>query len=139
MALESIAALGVASNVFQFLDFAWKLISASRTVYKSASNMTENNVALEIIASDVSRMSDSIVVSQSGSKELERLALESKRVADDLLAILRKLGINGTTTKWKSFVLAVKDVWSRDEILSFTGRLVGLQAQLGVHLQKLLL
>ncbi|GAW17426.1 hypothetical protein ANO14919_068830 [Xylariales sp. No.14919] len=130
--------MGIAANVVQFVDFASKLIGKSKEVYKSASGASEDNITLDIIARDIKRIGNSIVAPEGCPEALKELIGESDRISQELLAALDKLRIKGHKTKWKSFVVAMRGVWSEDEVESMGSRLGRLQAQIMAHLQVLI-
>lgn len=51
--MDPLTALGLASNIVQFVDFASKLISQSHEIYQSADGALEDNVALEHVAKNL--------------------------------------------------------------------------------------
>jgi len=54
--MDPLTALGLASNIVQFVDFASKLISQSHEIYQSADGALEDNLALEHVAKNLSRL-----------------------------------------------------------------------------------
>ncbi|KAI0970239.1 hypothetical protein F4678DRAFT_480490 [Xylaria arbuscula] len=133
--MDPLTALGIAANVLQFVDFASKLIGKSKEVYKSASGASEDNIILDLVTRDIKRIGDLIVVPEGCPEALKKLVEESDRISQELLAALDKLRIKGHKTKWKSFVVAIRGVWSEDEVESMGARLGRLQAQITAHLQ----
>lgn len=115
MALDPFTALGIAGNVVQFVDFTWKLILGSRAIYNSSTGTSKDHAVIHTIAAVVTRLSDGIT-SSGASPELEKLATESKRIADELLKLLEKLKVKGKKTVWQSFAVAMKEVCSRHDI-----------------------
>ncbi|KAI3336506.1 hypothetical protein HD806DRAFT_542402 [Xylariaceae sp. AK1471] len=134
--MESLVALGLASNIVQFVDFASKLVANTRTLYKSASQASTSSYVLRDIGSDLERLSDAVTVPHSSADEdLKQLAQRAKEVAKDLLALLDDLKIKGRKTKWKSFLLAAKEVRSQESVASITNSITALQGQMTLHLQ----
>ncbi|KAJ3575179.1 hypothetical protein NPX13_g4125 [Xylaria arbuscula] len=136
--MDPLTALGVAANVVQFVDFASKLIGKSKEVYNSASGASEDTTTREIIARDIARIGKSIVAPQGCSETLKELIGESDRISQELLTALGKLRIKGHKTKWKTFVVAIRGVWSEDEVEAMGTRLGKLQTQITTHLQVLI-
>ena len=60
MALEGLAALALAGNLIQFVDFGRKLFSKSRELYRSSQDLSSENAELEKIAQFYSRNSKEI-------------------------------------------------------------------------------
>ena len=58
--MDPLTALGLASNIVQFVDFASKLISQSHEIYRSADGALEDNVALEHVAKNLSKLGNEL-------------------------------------------------------------------------------
>lgn len=132
---DPLAALGAASSIVALLEFSWKLFSSTKEVYQSATGQNDDNLVLEIIAKDITRLSDSISTSSGLDNDLKTLIKESHAVAGDLLQVLNRLKIKGSGTIWRSFQVALKDVWKKDQIEAFSRRLSRLQSQVTLHIQ----
>ncbi|TRX91134.1 hypothetical protein FHL15_007922 [Xylaria flabelliformis] len=134
--MESLAALGLASNIVQFVDFASKLVADTRTLYKSANPTSANSLVLREVAGDLTRLSDAVIVpNHLGDNGLKQLALIAKKVAGDILGMMDDLQVKGKKTAWKSFLIAVKEVRSEDTITSITNNITILQAQMTLRAQ----
>jgi len=66
--MDPLTALGLASNIVQFVDFASKLISQSHEIYRSADGALEDNVVLEYVAKNLSRLGDELKSKQADIK-----------------------------------------------------------------------
>ncbi|KAJ2974990.1 hypothetical protein NUW58_g8485 [Xylaria curta] len=134
--MESLVALGLASNIVQFIDFAGSLISNAKAVYKSTSHASPSSITLRDVIGDLARLSGAIILPDSQEDEqLKRLAQRAKEIANDLLTLLNDLQVRGRKTKWKSFLVAAKEVRSQETIASMTGTIAGLQTEMTLHLQ----
>ncbi|KAI8951721.1 hypothetical protein F4801DRAFT_280178 [Xylaria longipes] len=134
--MESLAALGLASNIVQLVGFASKLVANAKTLYKSAHHTSTNSLVLREVVGDITRLSDAVIVPDHPKDEsLRQLALSAKEVAGTLLAVLDDLKIKGRKTEWKGFLLAMKEVRGRDTIASITSSISILQAQMTLRLQ----
>jgi hypothetical protein len=131
--------LGTASSIIAFLEFSWKLLADTRTIYKSATGENEDNQILSIIAEDISRLGYAIIVSSAAGDDLQVLVKESQKIAQDLLEALTTLKVQGKNTTWKCFMVALKEVWRKGKIEAFSQRLAKLQAQVASHVQMLIL
>ncbi|KAI1347984.1 hypothetical protein F5Y01DRAFT_328962 [Xylaria sp. FL0043] len=139
MALDPLTALGLAGNIIQFVNFTAKLASGTSAVYKSAAGTSIDNAIIESIAKDAQRLSSVLQDIEDCPKELEDLVIDSGSLAEDLLDLLAKLKVQGRKTKWKSFVAALKGIWDNHKVVSFLWKISSLQAQIGYHIQALLL
>ncbi len=127
------------SSIIALLEFSWKLLADTRTIYKSATGVGEDHALLSTIAEDVRRLSDTITCSPASCDDLKALVAESRAVAEHLLKVVTKLQVQGEKNAWNSFRAALKSVWKRGEIEAFSQRLAKLQGQIASHVQLLIL
>ena len=123
MALESLAALGVAANIIQFVEFGCKLFSESRELYKASDRLVEESAELEIISKALKRLSDDLIAIPSSTTpqsqaeaNLLPLAKRCQAIADELLVAVNKLQANGGKGKWQCFRSALRRIWRSHEI-----------------------
>ena len=69
MVLEGFAALGVASNIVQFVEFGCRLFSQSKKVYRSSSGLADEAEELENITRSLSRLSNNLVAKYSACSQ----------------------------------------------------------------------
>lgn len=139
--MESLAALSAAGNILQFVEFAFKLLVETRTIYRSANGLGTQNTALSVIAQDTYDLCDAIsALGTTGSSgSVTPLIKEGQHMAASLLQAIHRLQAGDNCTKWKSFKTALKQVWSQKEIEDFGSALVRIQTQLASRMQMLLL
>lgn len=137
MALESLAAFGLAANIIQFVQFGYKLFSESRVLYKASDKRVEESVELEIISKALKRLSDDLAAIPSSTTpqpqaeaELLPLAKCCQTIADELLVALKELQVKGAKGKWQCFRSALKRIWKSQEIESMARRLDSISAHL---------
>ena len=123
MALESLAALGLAANIIQFVEFGCKLFSESRALYKASDELVEESLELEIISKALKRMSNNLIAMPSSTMpqsqdeaSLIPLAKRCQAISDKLLAAVNKLQANGGKGKWQCFRSALRRIWKSHEI-----------------------
>jgi hypothetical protein len=143
MVLDPLSALGLASNVVQFVDFSWKLLSSGNTIYHSKNGALLENQEVEMIADDMSqlthRLHKSLVLTRKSAllteaeKELMSLSQACEAVAKELLAALDKLKIKGKRHRWNSFLGALMTVWTEDKVAAIRRRLEEFRSQLDTH------
>lgn len=136
--MEPISALGLASNVVQFVEFGISLFISAQKIYQSASALGEDSRVLYCITADLQRFSDEIIISKDANKDLQALAEECKCICGELLQQLKKLSVQGTKTKWRSFKAALREAWSRDKVEKMFKRLGEIRDQLNIHVQHLI-
>ncbi len=136
-AMDPLTALGVASNALSFVDFALKLIKGSQAIYKSFQPGSNHTAFLDTIARDCRSINDRIIHSFGCSKELESIIEKTKEIANELQDALGKLMVQGRKTRWKSFLLAIKEVMTHRDVEDMSNRLQMLQSHISMHLQLL--
>ncbi|CAN9342371.1 unnamed protein product [Alternaria alternata] len=127
--MESLAAVGLAANILQFIHEARKLVSTSREILGSGTK--DEYIELELISKGLRSRSAGIIlpgnakdVSQGDDgSSLEALAMRCNEIADELLGILGTLKLHNDRNKWTSFVQALKTQWNDDKIEALRGRL----------------
>jgi hypothetical protein len=134
MVLDPFAALGLAGNIVQFVDFLVKLLSESRVLYQSTAGASDENVVFQKIAQHLqslaSNLTTSSVTPRQVPRELKDIAGSCQDVASELLQALERLKVTGSHRRWKSFVQALKSM----HIAQLTARLDRLQSQLNTRL-----
>ena len=125
------AALSVAANLVQFIDFSGKILSEGYRLHKSKRVGPSKNEEIENIALDLQKLH---VELQSGEDEtglvptpndiqLQRLAGQCRGICIELLAALEKLKVVDNPGKWESFRAALITVWAESKIKSLQDRL----------------
>ena len=128
---EAVAALGVAANVVQFIDFSGKILSEGYRLHRSKRVNPSKNEELENIALDLQKLRDELqpqedetgLVPTPNDIQLQRLAGQCRGICIELLAALEKLKVVGKPGKWESFRAALKTVWAESKIKSLQDRL----------------
>ena len=138
-AMDPFTVLGTASSIITLLEFTWKLFGDTKMIYKSATSESEDNAVLSTIAEDVARLGDAVILLLECGDSLRVLINDAQGIARDLCGALNRLKVQGTKTVWKSFVVALKDVWGRRDIETFSHRLAKLQQQIASHIQTQIL
>lgn len=129
--MESFAALGVASNILQIVDFAARLVSRGYQVYHSADGRTQEHVNLITIADSLSQLSRDMVANEENWRQ-ETTAAYKQLVAlqDEIEDVVRKIheAIDKARVKeshkvWASVYQAIRSVRSDKEISELASRL----------------
>lgn len=135
---DPVAALGLAANIVQFVDFSHKLLSESRALYNSATGSSADNTVIEAVATDLDLLNAKLTApSAAGAipESMRSLASQCKDVASELLAVLDKIKVKGPHRKWKSFVQALQSVWRKEEIDELVRRMERLRDEMHFRLQ----
>ncbi|KUJ13781.1 uncharacterized protein LY89DRAFT_784647 [Mollisia scopiformis] len=127
---EALAALGLASNIVQFVSFASDLISKSRAISKSTDSGLVENLELEAISSTLHELNHGLLralatgaSSSTAEKILQELCKGCGDVMEELLEVIQSLKSQGPHTRWNSFRQALKSVWKEDQIKALSTRL----------------
>ena len=127
--MESLATIGLAANILQFIHTARQLVSTSREILGSG---TKNEyVELELISKELRSRSARIILPPNarvvpGSDDENSLgvsAVRCNKIADELLGILDALKLHNERNKWRSFLQALKTQWNDDKIGALRERL----------------
>ncbi|KAN0092287.1 hypothetical protein V8E51_018134 [Hyaloscypha variabilis] len=138
---EALAALGLAANIINFVDFGIRLFSSSRELYQSAEGALKENIELAESASNirlvVQRITNSIIgIDEPALREVAGTCLE---LADELLEILNGLKVeNQKHRKAETLRKSLKGIRSRHKVKDLYDRLCKVREQICFHLSCLL-
>lgn len=138
--MEPIAALSLASNVIQVVDFTARIVSKSSELYRSSNGRLLQHTDIATTSSDLKRLTvnlsnsfapDSIpTVLSEDEASLYTLCKGCIDISEQLQAGLNKLQTNGAPSKWKSLRKALKSIWGREHIADLQSRVAEYRAQL---------
>jgi hypothetical protein len=128
--MDPLTALGLASNIVQFVDFTSKLISTTHSLYTSTSGAKAEHLELEALANTLRGLADNAAPPSQGIKNVSfeestfiELGDMCRGVSDELLSVLQSLRVKGSHRGWKSFIQALKSEWKQKEISALEARL----------------
>ncbi|KAI0382798.1 hypothetical protein F5Y04DRAFT_270296 [Hypomontagnella monticulosa] len=118
--MDPFSAIGLAGNIVTFLDLGYKLLSESKTIYKSASGTSERNDELALVARQLRDFASSLRESSRGSTKdqevaLHKLASECSSTSLDLLRLLDSLKARNPKSVRGSLIAAFRDWRKKDE------------------------
>ena len=133
--MEPLAAVGLAGNIIQFLDFTRDTISKSRQIDTFISGTLKEYADLEDLTTHLKYLSGRI---QSSSEPvdlvLEQLCSRCIEVAEELLEALESLGVKGKHMRFPSIRKALKVLWGREKLRILEERLAGFRHELNLHI-----
>ena len=138
---ETLAAVGLVSNIVQFVDFGTKLLATSRALYHSTEGAMQENVDLEMITASIRSVSQGIVNGTLGidEPELRNLAGTCTTLADELLAFLSRLKIDSTKNRQLEVIRkSFKSIRFGRTVRELNDRLCRVRDQVFVQLDYLL-
>jgi hypothetical protein len=133
--METLAIISLVGNVVQFVDFSGKLIAKSTELYRSNEGALAENIDAETATNYLVLLSNKIkdAATIASDDALKRLCESCKSTADELLAALDKVKVNGKQDRWKSIRKALRSVWSKEQICELEGRLARFREELNLH------
>jgi hypothetical protein len=157
--MDPISALGVASSVITFVDFAAKLISTTKNIFTSDEGATIENLELEDICNSLNGLIAQLerqqqtgpaaqtplsifALSQSSSQDhaaIRDLAASCRKDCQDILAALQAVRVpKGQHRLWKSVKAAFKTTISSQKIATIEARLERTQRLMSLHVGSIL-
>ncbi|KAI1332720.1 hypothetical protein F5Y16DRAFT_123668 [Xylariaceae sp. FL0255] len=144
--MDPVTAVGLAGNIFGFIDFTFKLFASAKAIYESSSDASPSNQHFQDIARDIKKRCDDIKKDQNASPQLQKLANESIDIANELLDLIRRASPTMKSSKKISkkskvdcFLAAIYNAAKKNELKELFDRLRNLQTQITTHLQDNLL
>ncbi|KAF2183820.1 hypothetical protein K469DRAFT_710189 [Zopfia rhizophila CBS 207.26] len=133
--METLAIISLIGNVVQFVDFSGKLIAKSTELYRSSEGALAENIDTETATNHLLLLNNKIKDAATANSDdaLNRLCESCKSTADELLAALNKVKVNGKQDRWKTVRKALRSVWSKEEIRELEGRLARFREELNLH------
>lgn len=140
--MEAFAALGLAGNIVQFVDFSCKLFSNAQEIYSSASGSSDRVADAAFIVSNLNDLCKRLqerppLVASSGagsvgalSSSLDLLANKCRDVALELMGLLDRIRTREPQSRWESFKVALRTVMREDEIKALEKRLEDYRRQI---------
>ena len=144
MVLEALAAVGLASSMVQFVDFAVKIISKGNKYHKSTDGVLPENREYLGIAKNFARLNQGLGSALNAfpptkklsddERALHTVAMSCQTIVRQFKAALDQLKILGTRGKWKSIRQALKACWSKEKIEEMLEKLRIVREDFVVHL-----
>ena len=144
--MDPLTALGLTSNIIQFVDFVSKLFSTTKRLYVSQSGASVEHLELESLARHIKKLAEgakprnsprSMLISKLSDEDhtLVDLGNQCVAVSKELLGVLNSLKLKGNHARsWDSFVQALRTEWKKDDIESLQRRLDRMSNQLNARI-----
>lgn len=137
--MDPITAIGLASAIITFIDFAHKIVTGADELYKNAT--TEENKHTENIVNDLDDAATDLTNLPGKTKHekaLNNLAENCKDISRELHSLLKKLTVSGDHTKWKALKVAIHNVLKESEVTKLVARLDKYRGEILLQLSLML-
>lgn len=142
--MEAIAAVGLAANVLQFVDYVHALVSDANQAYRSVSGSSTKSLELKLVAESLNDLSEKLILAERNASDASatlgttgkicNIATSIQAISRELLAVLEQLRIrDGSHRKWRTFRHALDSIWQRSKISAMQSQLGELRSQLSIH------
>ena len=125
--MEALAAVSLAGNILQFLDFAGSVVSKTGQIYDSASGTLEEHDDPENnTTSHLKTLTGNIKAADGPSDPvLEKLCSRCGEVAEELLKALQGMAVKGKHSRSQSLRKALKALWGKENLQRLESRVAG--------------
>lgn len=146
--MESLAILGLAGNILQFLDFSGKIISGTLELYQSANGATSSNLVLENTSKDLVQLCAAMLPDLTSRSALTRsdsetalitLSESCRTLGQELLTVLEDLKVKGRRKRWQSARQALRSAWKARDVQRLESQLASYRSQIAARLLAILM
>jgi hypothetical protein len=138
--MDPITAVGLATGIITFIDFAHKIISGTSEVLRSGS--TAENAHVSTLANDLREATNDFGNHLPGYSKhddaLNSLASECQGICDELCGLLEKVTVKVGTSKWQGVKTALRSMRKQGEVAHLEERLGKCRSQILLRLVLLL-
>jgi hypothetical protein len=131
--MDPAAAIGLASNIIQFIQYTGNILSKSREIYRAVDGRLGEHTELEVIAKTlqahvghISHQADKLGKASNTATQFFQLCDGVRNLSSELVQTVEKLkvdGRDGKRSKWDSFRRALESVWKEEDIADLLRRL----------------
>lgn len=138
--MDPLSAIGLASAIVQFVDFGSRIAHDAKCIYKSTTGVTVENENIEFTIEQLQTISGMLKQRIPSSplyfldEPLISLAKRCETLSNELLELLKAVKAKSPSSKWASFLAAVKAELQKEERNGVIARLQECRQQLEVHL-----
>ena len=140
--MEAISAISLASSIVALVDVATKIVTGTYEVYHAVSGAIVENAHLDPVVDHLQELStelETYIPSKSEhEKALEELSLGCEEVANELLQLLKRFGVQGRHSRWKIFKITIRSMRNDTEIAGLKKRLETYRSQILMRITLML-
>jgi hypothetical protein len=127
--MDPMSALTIAASVVQFVDYAGKVITSTKRIYKTYNNDAGENVDVKTITEslvsfykDLSDNLQTTMAVSSHDQPMISLCQRCRITCDELIAVLASLSKQACSV-WGSFQVAIGSIWGADKVKELRSRI----------------
>ena len=133
--MEAIAAIGLAANILQLIDFVEDVLSTSQELYHSTTGLSSEHEEKITIIRDLKAISNKIQLSTDlQNPSAHNLCSRCNEAAEELLATLTSLQVVHKHKKLRTLGKALRSAWGHEKIVRLESRLLAIRQELGFHI-----
>jgi hypothetical protein len=113
--MDPLAALSLAGNIIQFIDFGSGLLSTTKQLYKSSAGSLTAHDEIELVTTDLSNLITKLKQDPMGGepRSLRRVCDEAADVASQIVTKLGEMKVKeGKYRGLRSLQAAIRQAWS---------------------------
>ncbi|KAI0427903.1 hypothetical protein F5Y09DRAFT_344160 [Xylaria sp. FL1042] len=129
--MEPVIVLGLASNIYTFVEVGFKVIRQYKDFRRNHLNETQDNAERRIIAEELRNVSSGLIA--DGPPLLTALGGECSRLCNEMLELLDKLGVENPDSTRERIRVIFRSYWRSADIASLENRLGMYRDQLMVN------
>lgn len=136
--MEAIAALSLATTIFQIVDFSAKLFTLSKDVYHSGDGLVTEAVDTEHLATTLSKGLQRLELQEKlqlgeHDEDLKQLCGRTTTLVHELSSVLNKVRSKSSKTRWGSVKLAMKSIGLQNRVESLGNSFKSLLAEVQLY------
>lgn len=147
--MEALAAVGLAGNIVQFIDFSCQLFDRTQAICRSKNGASQGMQDLETITESLQNLSDGLqksldrgnrggnTATRRDENALDTLAKGCQDVATELISVLQGVKAKETGSTWSSFRASLASMRKEKQINAIEKLLDTYRSQLIIQLQVL--
>ena len=140
--MDPLTAIGLASNILSFIDFATKVVAGAVAIHGSASGLTKENRTSKAIATQMRSLSSVLQQARDTQptgeeKALYALAAECHDLSGKIIGLVEKTKPKDSKSKISSLRAGIKSIWYETDRRRLEEQLDHCRSQLSVQLDYL--
>lgn len=141
--MDPVSAIGLASSVLTFVEFAWNLVGGATEIYRSVDGTLNENARLDDVQDDLDYLSDLLsvqpVCKTRSERKTARVAQECHADSKTLQTLLKEIaGPRNNRAVWRSLKASWMSIRSRKDVAELKTRLQEYRSEILLQVTLLL-